>query len=231
MLDGVAGDGVKDLGLETGMVVNVEVVRWGAHLRSDARVIGYLPEHSVLITMPENGEVSSVISVDTECILRYLHRTSVAAFRSSVTAVATRPYPHLHLRYPAQIDRVTVRRAERVRSSIPARVRPAGDAPAGDAIPATLVDISTEGASIVAEQPLGSRGARLLLHFVLTFSGMTRDMEVGAVFRNEGRGPSTGARATAGGAGVEFVDLGQDEKIFLSGFVYEEMHRRRVGRP
>lgn len=134
-----------DLIIEPGINANVQIGRLGHHLRLKTDLIGCLPGKAVLITMPtdHSGEVQCYRR-DT-ITLRFFHGREIHGFKSDVIAVAETPYNHLHLSYPAQIEKVQIRREPRVDTDLKATIQLPGSS---DKIECRVADISTQGARL-----------------------------------------------------------------------------------
>lgn len=212
---------MEDLSLDVGTTLNLELIAPPANPRGDVELIGYRRGHSLMVTMPDK-HTASYLYQGCECVVRLFHGTRAAGFRSSVLHLATYPYRYLHLRYPQSVDQVQVRRAERVKTHLPAKLVPAGGAAT---VAAAVMDLSVTGALVLAHKPAGAVGDLVRLEFTVNFSGAEHALNIDAVIRNIGRRISD--EADAGGYfGLEFTDPSNEQKIILNGFVYACLARR-----
>lgn len=208
---------MDDLGLSVGTPISLELLAVTPHQRCEVPLIGYRRRHSILVAAPERPGLANAMFPGAECVIRYLQGTNVAGFRTEIVQVCNVPYRYLHLRYPASVDRVTVRRAERVKTHIATKVRRLGDE---HPVAAAIMDISQLGVLLLAQKEVGDVGEVVKLEFPVRFSGKSRQLNLSGVVRNTGY--RIGREADAGGYyGVEFVDVDQEDQLFLNGFVYE----------
>ena len=217
---------MEELELDVGATVNVELMAGIPRLRADLSLIGFRRGQSLLVTLSDKGGFAAGVYPGLECVIRYLDGTRVVGFRSSILHVSAYPYRYMHLRYPDSVDRVTVRRAERVRTHLPATVHRGR---AKETIATAVMDLSTGGALLLAHKEIGGVGDTLQLEFACNFSGVERRLRVGAVIRNQGRRIADDDDA-GGYFGVEFYEVDADAQMFLNGYVYELIATRRKGR-
>jgi c-di-GMP-binding flagellar brake protein YcgR len=104
--------------------------------------------------------------------VRILQGSNVMGFISTVTHSATKPFPHLHLSYPGEIESLAVRNAERINANLPALVRNTRDPDNDDSWqPALVKDLSMTGARLESIEPLGRKGERLVVKFEVDVCG------------------------------------------------------------
>ena len=123
--------------------------------RYAVRVIGYLPDKSVVTTTPTKDGRVLLIREGQRFAVRVLNRDTVVGFNTSVLQSASKPYPHLHLSYPNVVEARVVRNAQRVETEILAQLRNS-KMPDEEAnyYSATVLDISLTGARLCSQIPL-----------------------------------------------------------------------------
>ena len=155
---------------------------------------------------------------------RCLSGTSVFGFTTDVIKIAIDPYAYLHLSYPSEVQTVGVRQSERVKVSIPVAVRSAS----GETYTGTILDLSPTGAQLTSSSAAGQVGDKMTLTFDADFAAVTNKLESVAVVKS--------ARAQAGKSatgekqqlyGVQFEGHSEQQRLFLYGFVYEQLVARR----
>ena len=145
--------------------------------RYSVRLVGALPGASLVVTAPTvNGRVQ-IVREGQRFTVRALKGERVVGFVAQVIYVALKPYPHLHLEYPDEVEQIVVRNASRVNAAIPAQVRNT-DQPGDQDVfaTATVIDLSETGAKIATFEPLAERGALLHVKFQVAVSGVTEEM-------------------------------------------------------
>ena len=210
------------LDINIGSALNLQLLSGEGKQRYDVHLIGMLPGKSLLITMPRvNGALPKIFAQD-EYIVRYFAGKDITAFRTSVLLVCQIPYHYIHLNYPKVIENVTVRQAERIDISITAQVNYQGKKILG-----TIKDISASGAMLTAAEEIGQAGDPLELFFDMQLGEIKKDVHLIAIIRNvKKNAPDENSRQPFR-YGVEFVDPSEQDVIFVQGFVYEQLLRKR----
>jgi c-di-GMP-binding flagellar brake protein YcgR len=210
-----------ELHLSVGTVLNLQNLSDRSGTRLQAKVLGFLEGLSILAVMPGGALLPVDLRAGDEIAVRYLMGRSVCGFRTNVLRVCTLPFPYFHLEYPKEVQRMDVRRAERVQVALPGRVE-LGAGP----VQVQIRDLSATGAMLSAPQELGQVDGMVNVSFELTFGEVTRQLATGAAIRNA----APPSKAEAGGQvfryGVQFQDLSEDDRIFVRGFVFEQLASR-----
>jgi len=207
--------------IDVGTIMQMELSSDEERPRVEVALIGYLTENSILVTAPDKGGVTTEIKVDDPVTLRYMAGNDIFAFTTKVQKLCSEPFPYLHLRYPVTFDVVPVRKAQRVETNIEIVVA-RGGAPIGDA-GVVLRDLSATGCKVVSKLgALGQQDDILSLSIPLRFSGMHEKLRVAAVVR-------TVIKLDSGDGekliqhGLEFGKLDQQQRLFINGYVYEQL--------
>ena len=211
---------LPDLQLAVGAVLNLQLLSEKRGPRVQARVLGYLEGKSILAARPGACLLPTDLRLGDEVAVRYLVGRSVYGFKSRIIRVSTSPYPYFHLHYPEQVEKMEVRQSERVQVSVAARVQ----ASAGE-VESELRDLSASGAMVSAHRKLGQVGDAVRVSFELTFGDVTRNISTGAVIRSVTPMPEGEAEATFR-YGMQFQGLDENDRIFLRGFVFEQLAAR-----
>ncbi len=129
--------------------------------RFAVRVIGYLPNESIVTTTPMRGGKVMLIREGLNFTVRLLQGSAVLGFNAKVLLSATKPYPHIHLTYPEDVEAKVIRNAQRVSSNLQASVKNMQLVEGDDeeqSHKVTLVDISLTGARLESDEQLGKVG-------------------------------------------------------------------------
>lgn len=150
------------LGIVPGQNMNLELAASEGQ-RHQARMIGVMPQRSVLVGTPMIGENRPLlVRKEQEVIVRFFSNKTACAFRSVVRHICTTPFHYLHLSYPPQVEVGEIRKASRVMANI--NISAINKSQHGvEAIPGGVVDLSTVGAKIETMQPIGDVGDVILL--------------------------------------------------------------------
>jgi len=216
-----APDKPAELHLSVGTVLNLQNLSDKSGSRLQAKVLGFLDGLSILAVMPGGALLPVDLRGGDEIAVRYLMGRSVCGFRTRVLRVCTLPFPYFHLEHPKEVQRMDVRQAERVQVAMP------GKAHVGDAQTAVEIrDLSATGAMLSAPQELGQVNDTVQLAFELTFGEITRQFSTTASIRNASPVAKTDAGAPLYRYGVQFQDLPEPDRIFVRGFVFEQLANR-----
>mgnify|MGYP002712994717 CR=1 FL=1 len=152
------------LNLHVGKLLQLQRISPEFNDRYTVTLIGSLPGKGVIVTTPMVHEKVQFIKEGSRFAVRLLHGSKVLGFVSTVTHSASKPYPHLHMSYPSEIESLAVRNAERVSTNLPALVQNTRMLNNDDAWQPVLVkDLSMTGAKLESIEPLGRKGERLVM--------------------------------------------------------------------
>jgi len=219
----------KELALEIGDNLQLQFVG-DDDSRYSARVIGYLPGQSLVVSTPKVDGHTIPVSEGKKVIVRLMSGNKIVGFNVKVIMVSVRPYAHLHLSFPQDVQAVTVRKALRVTLNMMALVRPClTDSsevdPALEPRAVTIQDMSTCGALLIADKPLVEEGQHISIALRLDVADATEDTFLPAIVRNirAERGEKAGQRYFHHGVELRVVDRAQS--ILVHAFVYQRIAR------
>ncbi len=198
--------------------------------RHYVKVIGYLAGKSLVVSTPMVGGHAMLISEGKTVVVRLMSGNEIVGFTVAVIAVSVRPYPHLHLSIPRDVQAVTVRKALRVDLNMAASVKccltdTAEIDPAQDAQTVMIQDMSTSGALLTADQPLAEEGQRIVISMCMDVADVNDDVSLVAIVRNirAERGEKVGQRIFHHGVELRLLDRAQS--ILVHAFVYQRIAR------
>jgi len=194
--------------------------------RYTVKVIGYLQGESLIVTAPEVKGKVLFMREGQRFTVRMLDERNALGFVSTVIHTVSRPYPYLHLEYPHDWERTTVRNAGRIQASVPALVKPAEKPDiGGNWHPVMIRDLSTTGTRFESMNHLGQSGERIELKFNLTVRNLEENVRLTAIIRNvmdvmSGTSRKTRARYRFG---VQFMEVNRFRELLISHFILEHM--------
>ena len=158
-----------NLNLQVGTAVQLQLDVPEDTPRHMVRVIGYVPGGSLVVGTPTvNGKVQIVVG-----------------FSSKVLVSTLKPYPHLHLSYPKDIEQIVVRNSARVSTRLPCTVRNTKDPDAPEYFhEAFIVDLSESGAKLASRRPLGEASDMLQVNFRLQVTSQTEELSMVSDLKN-----------------------------------------------
>lgn len=209
------------LKLSIGTPLNIHVLSQPSSTRLNGRVLGMLEGNSIIahLLSPEGA-----LKAGDEVAVRCLEGKSISAFRTKVLETASRPYPHFHLAFPTRLDRVEVRQSERVSVAIPVSVRTTS----GATVTGEIRDLSASGALLIAGAGVGEAGEHVTFDLTLMSGQMHRVLPMKASVRNSGMLSQTPGSPARYRCGLQFLELGDPDRLFLLGFVYERLSSNRA---
>ncbi len=187
--------------------------------RFSVRVIGCLPNESIVTTTPMRGGKVMLICEGINFTVRLLQGSAVLGFNAKVLQSTTKPYPHIHLTYPEDVEAKVIRNAQRVNSNLQATVKNTQLIENEEQVhKVTLVDISLTGARLEGGELLGKVGDELYINAPL------RVCESEEFLRTSINICSVTPRKTEDGEwvyyyGVAFRRLSRIQKLLLCAYV------------
>jgi c-di-GMP-binding flagellar brake protein YcgR len=218
-----------ELSVEIGESLQLQFVA-SDEMRYTAKVVGYLSGKSLVVTTPVvNGHVMP-ISEGKEIVVRLMSGNEIVGFTVSVLAVSVRPYAHLHLSFPQNVQAVTVRKALRVELNMAALTRTcltdvSEIDPQQEAQAITIKDMSTSGALLIADKALAKEGQQIIISMNMEVADGSDKVFLVAVVRNirTERGEKVGQRIYF--HGVELRLKGRAQSVLVHAFVYQRIAR------
>lgn len=222
----MAGMESQDLKLRVGESMQLQPRDGDDARRMHVKLIGYLKGASLLVTTPRVGDKVMIIREGQPFVVRMMVGNDIVGFATTVLRVCARPYPYLHLSYPDddQMQQITVRQAQRVRLKLFASLKNTNpDFAADRAQPATIVDMSTGGALVVAPEPLGDLDDEVTLSCAVKIGGAEKLLSLPALIRSVQTEPGDDVGSRGYAHGLQFQLTSQPDTLALHAFVYEQI--------
>ena len=195
--------------------------------RYAATVVGFLPGQSLIITTPRKGGNPIIVREGQTFTVRMLQGSNIFGFVARVLKVSAKPYPYLHLAYPADVESAVVRNAPRVPTEIQAIVnKPAGASGAEDQRPVIITDISITGARLINSEKLGDVGTVLQITHAISVCGGEDVLKVMGLIRNI-RQVTRDDGSAVFVHGIEFRGLTRFQELLLCSYVMGSIARER----
>ncbi|MEL0586698.1 MAG: flagellar brake protein [Candidatus Thiodiazotropha sp. (ex. Lucinoma kazani)] len=195
--------------------------------RYAATLVGFLPGQSLVITTPRKNGKPIIVRDGQSFTVRMLQGSNIFGFVSRVLNASSKPYPHIHLAYPADVESAVVRNAPRVPTEIQAVIiKPQGASGEEDQHPVIITDISSTGARVIDRQKLGEVGSVIQVSHTLSVCGGEDQLKVMGVIRNirEISGQDGGSRYIHG---LEFRGLNRFQQLILCSYVLGSIAHER----
>lgn len=186
--------------------------------RYPVKLIGYIPNKTILLTAPISGQQLLLLREHQNLTLRAVSGKGAIAFTSAVIKLYSTPVPYLHIAWPAAVQCVVVRTAERASLEIPGFIINTSTKD-GNKRSVTIVDLSQNGAAIVASEPLGKKDDLLELDFQATTYNIAVSPQLKSIIRSVMATPDKRIRY-----GIQFTELSILDKLTLQGLVCQRVH-------
>lgn len=203
--------------------IDLPAARSGEHFYG--RLLGFLKGSSLIVRLPAAWNGATPLAEGDNVLVRGFSGRIAYAFNCDVLKVRYLPYSYCHLSYPAAIQGAEIRKAVRVRVSIPARLNNlAPDSAPGQE--AAISDISTLGIQANCATPLGKPGQHVAISF--RFWLQPNDYEVNfnaaGIIQN-----SHQADNSAGWChGIRFQNMRSTEAMLLQHLIYEQLMEKHA---
>lgn len=218
LLQGRRNATLADIDPAVGAKVRLEVR--SPHQRFTVQLLGYRERQSLLVSQPR--QTVGALHEGIRLTARMMSGNYLCSFDTRLLQARSRPFGYWHLEYPERVELQRIRRHTRV--SIVLSVHVERDDPgvlvSGEAQSAICRDISLQGALLESRQPLAAPGERLFVTARVRVAGIDHLLLLPALVRNQQQS-ETGA-INVFTQGVEFVDLEEETRLVLAGFVYEQ---------
>jgi hypothetical protein len=179
---------LEDMNLEIGAKLRIRPPAQAGFGVVISHLIGFAPNQSLFVTRPRNPNHDIRLMFGERLEILYIARRAVFDFVCTVDAVCKMPFEFLVLSGPANIRRLRARNAMRMNLVRPVLYRTGlSDQPVlpgpctGMAI---MQELSAQGLSVLAPEPLAEVGEHLRVAFQVLAEGETLDIDVEVVVRN-----------------------------------------------
>ena len=213
-----------DLSLPIGIRLQLVLHRSGGPVSFFSPLIGYSQGEFILVKTPMENGLAVLVQEGDRLSVRVFSGVNVVSFDCLVAMNLHNVSNYLHLSYPPRIKTVALRKAMRVKVALPVRVKPASATDDGNAIDATLVNLSAYGGLIESKLPCGQVADEIDLSFAfLAWPGnVEAQIKVKAVIRSAKASKAASPdKVDQFACGVEFGELGASEHMMLRNLVYE----------
>jgi len=214
-----------DLQLHVGDHIQLQFVGDELERRHTCQVIGYLPQQSLIVTIPSIKGKIMLVREGQMLIVRLLSGNHVFAFTTKILGQNLKPYPYMHLGYPEELESIVVRKSLRTQSELVVSVFKAGAdwSDLGQAVPGVFEDISTSGALLKTQKQVGNVGDKIYLSTRISVAGITEHVHTSAIIRSHNMDATGDDQSIYDYYGVEFLEVKKESVIALHGYVYEQL--------
>lgn len=219
---------LHELDLPIGHKVSLKVVGldYKAHA-FEAELLGFQKGESVALTLiSKPGQV--LLHKGLKATVEMQLDTGYLSFDADIDEVLETPFLHLHLEYPLTVNWRQLRQHVRIPVDEPIEVCGyTGLGMTTSSMSGYMLDVSMRGARLVLEKELTSMVTKISIGVMLSAGDLQRDISVMAKVKNQSR-PVDDYPECQFAYGVEFIELGDMEDLFLRSFCQQEQLRKRI---
>lgn len=208
----------RDLKNNIGTTLQLQITPSNKDERFYVKLIGVHKDKSIIITSPRVDGGTLKIEERQKFIIRMMSGSSAHVFTSIALFSTNRPYAHLHLSYPTELESITVRKAERVSCKLIVSIKESTNADEQGKV-ASIYDISTAGAQLFSNELLGDIGTTIYINAKFSVAGIEQYMVIPGIIR---RMIDSSKEDYQHEYGVEFTSIEDKDKLILTAFVYEQ---------
>lgn len=209
----------EKLGLKIGIAMQLQ--REGDARRYVVRLIGIEPRHGVIVTPPRDRDGKTLFLREGQnVIVRFAMLNSVMAFETKVLEDKVKPYPHVHLAIPKEIESIEVRRAARIETDM--QVTVINETTESAPIVARLADLSPIGARVESQKELAEKGNLLSLSFTVKIAHYEYTLTIRGTVVAAGAVDETNTGQPYY-LGVQFHPPDEEDAAPLYAYVYQEL--------
>jgi len=209
--------------LAIGTILHLQPVDQGTEHSFDVTLIGYTPGESLVVSQPLNNAAAVKLIAGAPYQARIISGDSVYAFETEILRVCEQPYQYMHLHFPAGIQGITLRRAQRLSLKEPSLMLSMQDG--RTTFPVTMQDISPLGACLIAEQALGEIDDFFCID--VQHKSVTDPISFPCTIRHVKHITRPGNKS-AYHYGVEFSKLDPNALSFITHFIRDNVTQQRV---
>jgi c-di-GMP-binding flagellar brake protein YcgR len=212
----------KDFKVKLSDPIQLQFIPEDGRDRLTARVIGYSPNKSIIISAPSVNGKHPLLKENQTFVVRMLQGNDVYGFESSVLKYYSIPYPHVHLRHPKDLECITVRGSRRVGTEIVVSVTTAADP--NKTLSISMLNTSATGALLQTRKQLGNLNDELNISIELEIAAIKKYVRIRAIIRNISTPDDrSDPDDLLNKYGVQFLELNDEQKLVINAYVYEQI--------
>lgn len=199
--------------IHIGDVVQLQPLAGNEDERLTARLVGFVPGKSVIVTTPVKDKRLVALKEGQTFVIRLFSGSSVYAFSSHVIRQANIHCSYLHFTYPNTVRGQILRHGVRANVGVIASITNQ----AGFSNAARIQDLSIGGARLVGKAVLGDKNSEVMIKFRVKFDQYDEYLHIKGIIRSV----NISEDESEVSHGVQFLDMPAEYKFVLTAFVYQ----------
>ncbi len=201
--------------LAPGDLVQLQTLNSNQTERYQVKMIGFHAPVSLLVTAPTNAGKLAFVREGQQFLVRGFVGKDAVAYKTRVLKTNLSPFPYIHLAYPESVQSMRIRSSARVSLELITAVNRSGKQIAS----AKMVDLSVGGAKVLSNAVFAELDDEVELAFRINPAGLDVYLKIASKVRMVNTDEHSGKVAT----GVEFIDLSEQNRLYLTNMVYQNM--------
>lgn len=176
-------------------------------------LIGYIHDTVLIVSMPTTDTLLGEPFIEGDQLqVRLFSSQSAYTFSVFVEKIIKLPFKYLHLSFPKNISAQNIRKSRRVRCYFQGTETQKN-------IAMQIIDISTSGAGIESQLPIGSLGTEVRLSFAVSVFDEELPFNIKGIVKSAKPSSKNGKKIIF--TGVEFTDLEKKQLTSLRHLIYQ----------
>ncbi len=201
---------LKTLRLRPGLFLTLQRMREGAPVH-EAQFIAAIEGKGVMLTPSGLDSLKTEVIIGEEYLIQGFTGQTDFSFTAPALNVFKAPFAHVLFAYPATAKAKKVRQSMRMKTALPATISPAGQ---NNPTEISIIDLSVDGAMILAPRSLGVIGGLFDLVFPVKFEDVQSNLNIVAKLRHNNHTNNEGRKI-----GLSFENVSREHKLLLGYFV------------
>lgn len=189
--------------------------------RYQVRMIGFHAPVSLLVSAPMQQGKLVFVKEGQQFLVRGFVGKDAVAYKTRVLKSNLSPYPYLHLAYPDSVQSMRIRSSARVSVDLVTSISREN----GGQASARMTDMSVGGARMVSPKPFAQKEEQLKLSFRINPAGLDVYLTINARVRAVSSDETQQSQVATG---VEFVDLSEQDRLYLTNMVYQNLLKENL---
>jgi len=186
------------------------------------KYLGGIEKRSLICTLPMIDDKVMFIKENTGYSVRLFSGKNVYIFNTMVEVVYSRPYPHMHLKYPREAYTNKIRHNQRVTCNIIAIVANlSGEQTETSKISGRIVDMSMGGIMFEGLKTTGNTGDHTETSFKISMEGGEALFAIPGVLRNVIEKTQDGK--TIYQHGIQFGEIPFQQRVMLQNYIFQTL--------
>lgn len=178
-------------------------------------LIGYIQDMAFIVSMPASDSLTGDPFIEGDQLqVRLFSNQSAYTFSVFVDKIIKLPFKYLHLSFPKTISAQNIRKSRRIRCHIQG-------VEVHKEIKFLMTDISTSGAGIESQLPIGSLGSEVKLSFAVPVFDEELPLSVKGIIKSAKQIKKNDRKVIF--SGVEFIELDKKQLTTLRHLIYQEI--------